>query len=232
MSELIKRIDKILKEDSNSSFIMQNSSQIKQAIKQLKEISELDFPDENDTIWAKIDKLPYDKKAIDFAIDANGHEDANDIAKFAFDIQRRYGTEPHFVLEAIDAVYKILKKGNNLKEDGEYADLERIAGNLDEAKRPNPLTDKFQALMYKWQDQEGIHNWEMSRGRRNFGKLVKAIGYRDMDEFFDDNSGAYEALVDWIVESGVQEWYDSMESQVGEDEDDYEEAEIVDEDKF
>ncbi len=77
-------------------------------------------------------------------------------------------------------------------------------------------------LIEQWRKENRAHCLEGSRGIENFEKLVKVIGYKDGNFFNDalrnflyDNSGALEALVEWIGNSNVPEWNDALQDEVG-----------------
>jgi hypothetical protein len=36
--------------------------------------------------------------------------------------------------------------------------------------------------------------------------------YRDFDEFFSDNQGAMEALIEWIKDAKVREWKENFQN--------------------
>lgn len=86
-------------------------------------------------------------------------------------------------------------------------------------------------------DEEKLYNFEGRRGVVNLCKLVAALGYKDpmyfgqlecgatlgdLIEFFQDNSGAIEAVVEWIKERNVDEWQAELEAQCPPDPDDEE----------
>jgi hypothetical protein len=87
---------------------------------------------------------------------------------------------------------------------------------LEEARQGGDM----HGLIDKWMDMNKAYSWEGSRGMRNFRKLVADLGYRDVDEFFEDNSGAFEALLSWIQKSHVPEWAEKLRDVVGGDDDD------------
>jgi hypothetical protein len=55
-------------------------------------------------------------------------------------------------------------------------------------------------LFDKFIDANRMYSFEGSRGVSNLEKLIRVLGYRDLREFFYDNSGAIERVVDWIKE--------------------------------
>ena len=102
----------------------------------------------------------------------------------------------------------------------EQPDLE----TLKEVRRSSSSNDMHR-LLDKWIDQEKAYSWEGSRGVRTLTKLVKVLDseYRDLDLFFSDNSGAIEAVLNWIMERSTGEWVSNLKDSVGGDEDDEEE---------
>lgn len=86
-------------------------------------------------------------------------------------------------------------------------------------------------------DQEELYRTEGSRGFSNLCKIVRMIGYKDplnqgqlsqggstgdLMCFFEDNSGAIDAVIDWIAKQRSTEWDEEIESQLQSDEDDEE----------
>jgi hypothetical protein len=85
--------------------------------------------------------------------------------------------------------------------------------------------DDFDTNLEKWMDQESAHNFEGRRGLTNFAKLCQALGYVDKQHFgqlaanasigdivnfLEDNSGAFEAMIDWIKEFAADEWNENL----------------------
>jgi hypothetical protein len=84
--------------------------------------------------------------------------------------------------------------------------------NLVELTRLNEGAGKLSRPLENYCDQERIYNFDGPRGIQRFEKIVKAIGYRNLDEFWGDNPGAFEALVTWIGSQGSPEWLESLKS--------------------
>lgn len=85
----------------------------------------------------------------------------------------------------------------------------------------------FCELHDEWTDEHSTYSNEGARGVDNLRKLVQAIGYRgrynygnneDIIEFLTDNSGAVEAIREWIVEQNLPKWCESLESNLTEKE--------------
>lgn len=57
-----------------------------------------------------------------------------------------------------------------------------------------------------WMEATKTYHFESERGVRNFTKLVGILGYRSLEDFLADNSGAIEALVHWIGSANMPEW--------------------------
>lgn len=70
-------------------------------------------------------------------------------------------------------------------------------------------------LIEKYQDKNKIYSFEGSRGERNFEKIVSVLGYRSMSEFFEDNSGCFEAMIEWLGGQRNPEWIAAMKAEVG-----------------
>lgn len=81
------------------------------------------------------------------------------------------------------------------------------------------LTD----LIEKYCDLHQFYRFEGSRGVENFERLVRDMGsYGDsfsspLRSFFEDNPGAIEAVVEWIMTSQVNEWKENLQEIVGEE---------------
>lgn len=72
-------------------------------------------------------------------------------------------------------------------------------------------------LVDKWMDANKAYSFEGDRGVRNFNKFVQSLNpdYRDVDSFLADNSGAIEALINWIQDANVSEWSENLENELG-----------------
>lgn len=66
-------------------------------------------------------------------------------------------------------------------------------------------------------EQEKLWSWEMNRGLNNLNKVLRAIGYDDVQNFLLDNPGAIETLVNWIGEQRVEEWSEGLEAELQEE---------------
>ena len=78
-----------------------------------------------------------------------------------------------------------------------------------------------QELFEIYTNQHGLHNFESYRGVRNLKIAIGDIcGYDgNLDEFFADNSGAIEAVLNWILESNIPEWKQNLADMATIDED-------------
>ena len=91
----------------------------------------------------------------------------------------------------------------------------------------------FQENLQAFIEQEDLTRMEGRRGLTNLCKIVRAIGYKDPQYFgqlthdasigdlvcfLEDNSGAIEAIVEWIGSVRyVNEWNESIKNQLEED---------------
>ena len=77
----------------------------------------------------------------------------------------------------------------------------------------------------KWEEQNKIHRYEGTTGVKNLEKLLGAIGYsegnylgrgNELINFLSDNSGAIEAILEWIDTAGehVPEWKESLSEEL------------------
>jgi hypothetical protein len=88
-----------------------------------------------------------------------------------------------------------------------------------------PMTEAAKAkgedmdeLLDKWMAQERIHSFEGARGISNFDKLIAVLGYRSMDDFLSDNSGCFEAMIEWIKDVPGTEWPAAMKEALRDEE--------------
>ena len=82
-------------------------------------------------------------------------------------------------------------------------------------------------LVDKFIEENQIYSFEGDSGISNLNKICSALGYKEsgfrygssLETFLSDNSGACDAIVDWIRDniSGIQEWVDSIESYISSD---------------
>lgn len=98
---------------------------------------------------------------------------------------------------------------------------------LDEVRRrgndmDGPRGNDMDNLMDTWIDANKAYSWEGRRGVQNLTKLVHDLSsdYSDLDYFFTDNSGAIEAVLEWIRDRGGREWKDALEAKYGDQDED------------
>ena len=77
-------------------------------------------------------------------------------------------------------------------------------------------------LIDNWMDKEKAYRMEGPAGYRNLSKLVRLLGYREMTDFLEDNSGAIESIVNWVREQNFPEWKKGFEAYAGDSEGDEE----------
>lgn len=97
----------------------------------------------------------------------------------------------------------------------------------------------FTELLQLFINQNKLHRTEGSRGVENLCRIVRALGYKDPQNygafssdgcygdlfcFLEDNSGIIDTIIEKIEEFGENnsEWYDELETYVEESEDDSE----------
>jgi transcriptional regulator with XRE-family HTH domain len=96
--------------------------------------------------------------------------------------------------------------------------------------------ESMSELMAEWDEENGRS--EGRPGLENLCKLANALGYKDRQyfgqlshdacigdlmEFFEDNSGAIQAVKEWIADQEIPEWKESLESHLPEKEEESEE---------
>lgn len=102
-----------------------------------------------------------------------------------------------------------------------------------------PAEREFGEVLDAYFEQEEMHRWEGRKGVENLCQLARAIGYKDpqhfgqltrkatlgdLIDFLEDNSGAIEAIVEWVRDRDIPEWRELLEEELppAEDEDDEE----------
>ena len=101
-------------------------------------------------------------------------------------------------------------------------------------------TEDLGEAIEKFHEQERLNSYEGRRGVMTLARTVRALGYKDpqhfgslgncacvgdLIEFFEDNSGAIQAVMEWIQTQRSTEWHESVESLLEIDEDEEEEEE-------
>ena len=89
-----------------------------------------------------------------------------------------------------------------------------------EARREGDLAD----LIEKYCDQEKFYHFEGPRGVRNFTTLVGILGYRDLDSFLEDNSGAIETMIEWMGTLSNTDWVEEIKAHLHEADEDEDEG--------
>ena len=81
-------------------------------------------------------------------------------------------------------------------------------------------------LIQEWCDQNKAYHFEGDTGLDRFGELLEAIGYKPhgfrhgsvIEAFLSDNSGAVQAIIEWIIEMDDPDWVANIESTLSEKE--------------
>ena len=61
-------------------------------------------------------------------------------------------------------------------------------------------------LLYEFMDREELYSTEGPKGVQNLGKIIRTIGYDNIESFLMDNSGVVEEIVNWIAFNEVDDW--------------------------
>lgn len=75
----------------------------------------------------------------------------------------------------------------------------------------------FGEMLQTYMDQQKMYNFEGSRGVRNLKEITRAIGYSSLDAFLEDNSGAIEAIVNWLTDLNIPEFAEKIEPLISEE---------------
>ena len=73
-------------------------------------------------------------------------------------------------------------------------------------------------ILERYMSEHKMHRFEGTTGVRHFEKLVEDMGYTDGQfigrhgilNFLADNSGAIQALIEWIEQANVPEWEENL----------------------
>jgi hypothetical protein len=79
-------------------------------------------------------------------------------------------------------------------------------------------------LLEEFCDQERLYSFEGDSGLQQFEKVLEAIGYKAhsfrfgdlIGTFLSDNPGAVTALIEWIGEQNIEDWKESVISNLQE----------------
>ena len=122
--------------------------------------------------------------------------------------------------------------------DAKLKDLQKMAGikKVVAEGRVKELAEEMDAdeLLDKFMDMNRMHSFEGSRGVQNLEKLIRVLGYRSLDDFFSDNSGAIEGVVEWIKEwtDRNDEWKEALRNEVGDDGEEVQESRKLNEARY
>lgn len=107
-----------------------------------------------------------------------------------------------------------LVKFDKYEDEVDIRHLRRpVKEDLNESKDLDELVDA-------WMEHNNAWRTEGPRGRENIEKLTRALGYRNMDAFLEDNPGVIERMFEWIKEQNITEWKEALAEF---DEDDHDE---------
>lgn len=76
-------------------------------------------------------------------------------------------------------------------------------------------------LMHEYMANNHMFHFEGERGVRNMEQVMKEVcGYKSdwggvLQNFFADNPGAIEAVLEWVSSQNNSEWQENLESLVG-----------------
>lgn len=94
-------------------------------------------------------------------------------------------------------------------------------------------TEDLSEAIEKYRDQQEMYSNEGRRGVENLCKLARVIGYKDnqyfgqlsngssigdLIEFLEDNSGAIDAVIEWMGTINAPEWKEAIKEELVEEE--------------
>lgn len=65
-------------------------------------------------------------------------------------------------------------------------------------------------VIQEYLDTKEFYSFEGERGVTKFETLVNDLGYGTIEEFLADNPGAIDTIIDWIADTGINEWRDKL----------------------
>ena len=77
--------------------------------------------------------------------------------------------------------------------------------------RPQEVSEHLDAFL----ETKGYHSFEMDRGVQRFEDTIRQIGYSSTHEFLRDNSGAIEAMLEFIGRQRNDEWAEGFLAAIG-----------------
>ena len=95
------------------------------------------------------------------------------------------------------------------------------------------MSKSLTELIESFQNEKNVHNFEGKRGLTFLCMLSRALGYRDslyfgqltkdaiigdFLEFLEDNPGVIESIVEWIGNTEIEEWKDSIKMELHQEE--------------
>lgn len=97
-----------------------------------------------------------------------------------------------------------LVKFDKYEDEVDIRHLRRpVKEDLNESKDLDELVDA-------WMEHNNAWRTEGPKGVQNFEKLIRALGYHNIDSFLEDNPGAIEAMFEWIRDQKIQEWKEAL----------------------
>lgn len=93
-----------------------------------------------------------------------------------------------------------------------------VTFTVKDAVKESLITEDIGELVDKYIDTNKMYHFEGPGGVQKFAKLVGVFGYSNIDEFLEDNSGAIQAMIEWISGMSIPEWRAALAAEVGEHE--------------
>lgn len=74
----------------------------------------------------------------------------------------------------------------------------------------------FDELVDKFLNDNKLYSFEGPSGLRKFIQFVKILDpkYNTIEAFLEDNPGAFEALLNFIINSNIEEWIDNLKAEL------------------
>jgi hypothetical protein len=114
-----------------------------------------------------------------------------------------------------------IKGRNGMQESVLLGELKKRGYDVEYVTEAKKDSDKdLGELIDAFIDNRNMHHFEGSRGVRYLLEIIQTCdrSYHDFETFFSDNSGAIEAVLEWIKNARVNEWKENFHLTASDDE--------------
>lgn len=169
-----------LNESTRTEFMLNYSDELKAAVGKIKKMSGIIDNMSEEFFEETVNKITKKMKTYDSNVDEkidnwvnspSGDVDEDEIVRFALDNYDRFGTEPQFVLFAIDDVYNIVNK--DLNEKLKFSDGEEFetSGKLRKEERKDGWYVLGQGMLIPVKDEDAADEYIKKHKKTNEGRI-------------------------------------------------------------